>query len=246
MVAALTRAQPPLIGLTTDHETRPKGGSEAEYVLRSNYSSVIAQAGGMPVLLPYDTQDVAALLDRIDGIVITGGMFDIPPQYYGHPADPGLTLKRHRTDFERALIAEALRRDLPVLGICNGMQLLAVCCGGTLEADILRDVPGGLEHRPHDPPTAVAHRIEFLSPSLFDQITHGRDAWVNSLHHQAVREADGYFVAARCVDDGIIEAIEVPGKRFAFGVQWHPEYQLGALDGAIIQAFVNAAGERKS
>lgn len=242
----MTRTQAPLIGLTADHETRPKGESEAEYVLRSNYSSAIARAGGMPVLLPYDTQDVAGLVDRLDGVVITGGMFDIPPEYYGHPVDPALRLKRHRTDFERTMIGEALRRDMPILGICNGMQVLAVCCGGTLETDILRDVPGGIEHLPHDSPIAVAHQIELMSPGLFGQITHDRTAWVNSLHHQAVRESDGYLVAARCVEDGVIEAIEVPGKRFAFGVQWHPEYQLGPLDGAIIKAFVNAAGESKS
>lgn len=235
-----------MIGLTADHETRPRGESEAEYVLRSNYCSAIARAGGMPVLLPYETQDIAALMDRIDGVVITGGMFDIPPETYGDPADPTLTLKRHRTEFERALITEALRRDLPVLGICNGMQLLAVCCGGSLETDILRGVPGGIEHLPQDPPIAVAHQIETLSPSLFDRITHRREIWVNSLHHQAVRAVDGYRVAARCVEDGVIEAIEVPGKRFAFGVQWHPEYQLSALDEAIFRAFVTAASESKS
>ena len=239
----MTRALPPLIGLTADHEPRSKGESEAEYVLRSNYCSAIAQAGGMPVLLPYETQDVTALMARLDGIVVTGGMFDIPPEYYGEPGTPGLTLKAHRTAFERALMTEALQRDLPVLGICNGMQLLAVCCGGTLVADILRDVPGGIEHLPQDPPVEVAHQIELLSPSLFDQITDRRNAWVNSLHHQAVRECDSYRVAARSVDDGVIEAIEVPGKRFAFGVQWHPEYQLGALDTAILRRFVSASSE---
>jgi putative glutamine amidotransferase len=233
----------PLIGLTADHETRSNGPTEAEYALRQNYCAAVARAGGLPVILPYEQEDLTALVARLDGLIITGGMFDLPPEMYGQPPDPAVTTKPQRTRFEQAVLGTALARDIPVLGICNGMQLLAVHHGGTLVADILRDVPGGIEHLPQDPPVQTAHGIDLCPGSSLHAIHGSRTAKVNSLHHQSVRDDGAYRVAARSQPDGVIEAIEVAQHRFALGVQWHPEYGLSDLDHALMQAFIDATRE---
>lgn len=231
----------PLIGLTADVEGRAAGATEAEFVLRVNYVEAIARAGGVSVILPHHGQSVADVVAALDGIVITGGMFDIDPTYFGGRPDPRLVTKPARTAFEWALLEAALAADLAVLGICNGMQLLAAMMGGRMIKDIRRDVSGGREHLPAPVPDQVAHGIEIAPGSVLSGL-HGRDrAEVNSLHHQAVNEAPGYVVSARSLPDRVPEAIEVPGHRFAVGVQWHPEYGTSVLDDALLAAFVEAA-----
>lgn len=231
----------PLIGLTADFEQRAAGPSEAEYVLRANYAAAISEVGGIPVILPHQLDLVDAYVAALDGVVITGGMFDIDPSYFGGSPDPALTTKPVRTAFEWALLDAALKADLAVLGICNGMQLLAVRLGGRLIADIQRDVPGGQEHLPAPVPDTVAHEIEIALPSrLFSGSGQAR-MQVNSLHHQAVTEGDGYVVAARSLPDRVPEAIEAIDHRYAVGVQWHPEYKTNPLDSAILADFVAAA-----
>mgnify|MGYP002634815457 CR=1 FL=1 len=231
----------PLIGLTADLENRPGGPTEAEYVLRRNYTSAIMDAGGLPVALPYDPDLAIDYVSRLDGLIVTGGMFDIDPSLYGEAPRGDLTTKPERTAFELALLDAAILADLPVLGICNGMQLLAVKLGGSLVQDIQNDIEGGIEHLPAPVPDKAIHGIKFAKGTKLGALSNQTGCRVNSLHHQAVRDAEGFTISAVCSEDGVAEAIEANTQSFCVGVQWHPEYMTSAVDSPLLKAFVDAA-----
>ena len=232
----------PLIGVTLDAE--PAGGWSKLpwYAIRQNYLSAIAAAGGLPVALPHEPALAEAYLDRIDGLLVTGGAFDVDPALYdGGPAHATVSLKSGRTAFELAVTRGALARDMPVLGICGGEQLLAVAFGGTLIQHIPDSVADALAHEQPNPRTEPGHEIEVTAGTLLARIVGGHRMAVNSAHHQAVdRPGQGAVVNARA-PDGVIEGIEHPGHRFALGVQWHPEYAVDPADPRIFDAFVEAA-----
>lgn len=227
----------PRIGVTPDiSDIR---SPETTYEIRCNYAEAIARHGGLPVILPYDA-NVAEYCGFLDGCLVTGGMFDIDPVHYGQSPRQVQRTKPDRTAFERRLIDESLERDLPILGICNGMQLLAVCLGGRLAQDIASDFDDALEHKPHGPADVKHHKITFVDMS--SQIAPRSDAahFVNSVHHQSVLPSPSYRVIA-LAEDGVVEAIEAVGQSFAVGVQWHPEYALGEIDDHVFSRFVLAA-----
>jgi len=231
----------PLIGVTLDQELAGEYADEPYYVLRSNYAAMISVAGGIPLALPYITDDLECLLDALDGIVVSGGMFDIDPRMYGAQIPTtGMKLKPERTDFEREIILGALRRNIPLLGICNGMQLLGVLTGARLIQDIPADVPNAGEHMQLDPYANSAHRVEIVPETLLSTLIRSNHIDVNSIHHQAIGVAGPNVVVSAVAPDGIIEAIEVPNTRFALGVQWHPEYAAPGANG-IFAGLVMAA-----
>ena len=231
----------PVIGLTLDAE-EPGGYSKLPwYALRKNYFTALAEAGALPVALPHDPELASEYLDRLDGLLVTGGAFDVDPALYGGgPAHPTVTLKSGRTDFELAATREALRRDMPVLGICGGQQLLAVAFGGTLIQHIPDSVEGALQHEQPNPRTEPSHVVSVAPGTLLARIVESDRMAVNSAHHQAVdRPGEGAVVNA-LAPDGVVEGVEHSGYRFALGVQWHPEYAVDRADPLIFRAFVAA------
>ena len=151
----------PIIGITPDFAQAPD--APAKYEVKVAYAEAVLRAGGLPFIVPYsdDPTTVDAYLDRIFGLVVTGGAFDIPPAAYGEQPREGLgTLKPGRTAFESALMQAALRRNLPVLGICGGMQLLHVLLGGTLFQDIRRELPSARDHEQQHDRSQPAHPVE--------------------------------------------------------------------------------------
>jgi len=233
----------PVIGLTADTEPREDSEAESIYLLRRNYAAAVARSGGVPVILPHDVSLAELYVAQLDGLIITGGMFDIDPRRYGAMPNGSVNTKEERTDFEIALIRSALQSDLPILGICNGMQLLAVALGGALVQDIPREIRGALEHMPELPATEPHHEVRFEPDSMLAGVTGKFGATVNSVHHQSVKESPAYVVAAKA-PDGVVEAIEVLGRRFCLGLQWHPEYGASDVDTLILNAFVGACSER--
>lgn len=234
-------AVPPLIGVTLDAE-QPGGYSKyAWYALRTNYADAIAQAGGLPVALPHIAELAEAYLDRLDGLVVTGGAFDVDPAIYGD-ADRHVTvsLKEGRTAAELALLRGALARNMPVLGICGGQQLLAVALGGTLIQHIPDSVPDALTHEQPNPRHEAGHDIEIVPGTLLHIIAGATRMEVNSSHHQAVREPGPYAVVDARAPDGVIEGIEDRRYRFCLGVQWHPEFLIDPADARIFAALVAA------
>ncbi len=230
----------PLIGLTLDAE--PAGGWSKYpwYAIRQNYADAVAASGGLAVALPHQPELAASFLDRLDAIIITGGAFDVDPALYGD-ADRHATvaLKPTRTQAELALLTLALARQLPILGICGGQQLLAVALGGTLIQHIPDSIPDALPHEQTTPHGQPAHAVAVTRDTLLYRLV-GPTMQVNSSHHQAVRDA-GRSVVNALAPDGVIEGIELPDHKFCLGVQWHPEYLADAGDKTIFEALVAAA-----
>ncbi|WP_191082627.1 gamma-glutamyl-gamma-aminobutyrate hydrolase family protein [Roseococcus microcysteis] len=231
----------PLIGLTLDSEAAGGWSKLPWYALRQNYFSAVIAAGGLPVALPHAPELALDYLAALDGLLVTGGAFDVDPALWGGGAPhPKVVLKPGRTDFELAATRAALARDMPVLGICGGQQLLAVALGATLHQHIPDEAPSDIAHEQPNPRTEPGHEVEVAPGTLLARITGRARMAVNSAHHQAVRSVgEGLVVNARA-PDGLIEGIEAPAHRFALGVQWHPEYAVDPADPLILKAFVEA------
>jgi putative glutamine amidotransferase len=231
-----------VIGLTLDHE--PSGGWSKFpwYAIRENYCTAVRRAGGLPILLPHDPDSAAEYVDRIDGLIVTGGGFDIDPALFGATVrHPSVTTKDRRTAFELAATRGALARDMPVLGICGGQQLLNVALGGTLIQHIPDEVPNCLAHRQPNPRDEPGHDVRVVAGTFLHQVTGADWIAVNSSHHQAVKEAGPGVVIDAVAADGVVEGIEDPRRRFCLGLQWHPEFEIGESDRRIFRAFVEAA-----
>jgi putative glutamine amidotransferase len=232
----------PVIGLTLDHEP-PGGWSRFPwYAIRENYCQAVRNAGGLPLLLPHDPEAALDYLELIDGLVVTGGGFDIDPSLFGAAErHPSVTTKDRRTAFELAAARGALARDMPVLGICGGQQLLNVALGGTLIQHIPDEVADALAHRQPNPRNEPGHEVAIVADTLLHRITGVMALAVNSAHHQAVKTAGPGVVIDAVAPDGVVEGIEDPRRRFCLGVQWHPEFELSEADRRIFRAFIDAA-----
>lgn len=206
-----------IIGLTCD------GDLEGHRIfLNSAYIAAVSQAGGIPLLLPPGSQEMAdQYLKIIDGLLLTGGG-DVDPRFYGEEPKEGLgRVLRERDEFELYITRRALLLGKPILAICRGMQLLNVAAGGTLYQDIVLELGSSL-HNPGGPRSALHHRIEIQPGTLLYKWLGGQ-VRVNSMHHQAVRSLGQGLRVSATSEDGLIEAVEGTGEAFVVGVQWHPE-----------------------
>jgi putative glutamine amidotransferase len=235
----------PLIAVTADHRpprtdvastsTRRFRPPRAEIYVNERIVERVREAGASVILFPPGDPALAAVLDKVDGLVVTGGAFDIDPRHYGQPIRTRHDgLDEARTATELAVARAALERGLPYLGICGGMQLMAVALGGSLIQDILTERPGSLDHEQPGDPVLPSHPIR-VEPGLEGLLGEA----VNSTHHQAIAEL-GRLKAVAWAPDGIIEAVTLPEHPFAVGVQWHPEW----LSGVLFKALVEAALQR--
>ncbi len=236
----------PAIGICAAVEPASFGvwAGQAATLLPRGYADAVQMAGGLALLLPPDDDVIerpGELLDRFDGLLLAGGR-DVDPFTYGAPPNPATDEPMPERDrFELAMVSAALERDMPVLGVCRGMQMLNVACGGTL----LQNLDGDLlaRHR-HTPGVFSDHDVSMEPGSLAARAAGGERLAVRSHHHQAIGElGEELAVTGRCPDDGLVEAVELPAKRFALGVLWHPEEDAGSR---VIGALVDAAASARA
>lgn len=231
----------PVIGICAAIE-RARWGAWDMLALLSPRKYALAVQRERAIALILSPDDATAdepeqLLDMLDGLILAGGS-DVDPASYRaepHPETSGTNADRDR--FEAALARAALERDLPVLGICRGMQMLNVACGGLLEQHI-----DGIDTHRHTPGVFSDHEVELEPGSLAARAAGGERVAVKSHHHQGVaRLGDGFEVTGRSPADGVVEAIEIPSRQFALGVLWHPEEDEGSR---VIAALVEEARAR--
>jgi putative glutamine amidotransferase len=232
----------PLIGLNTDFlaatHDRP-----AFALIASGYFDGVVASGGIPVLVPpmEDAEDLAAMLDQLDGFVLIGGR-DLDPRNDGFMLHPSVRpMEARREQFDRLLCQMICDRRMPVMGIGAGMQLLNLTMGGNLFLHIPEDLPKAIPHKDNQDP-AHRHGLMVEPDSLMERVYGDGEIRVNSMHHMAVDEvAPGFVVTARC-PDGVVEAIESRiDDWFAVGTQFHPEADsASALDIRIFEEFISA------
>ncbi len=205
----------------------------------------IAAAGGLPVCLPHEPDLALQYLDHIDGVVVTGGAFDVDPTYYGGgPAHATVITKDRRTAFEFAVTKGALDQDKPVLGICGGQQLLHVVLGGKLIQHIPDAIADSLAHEQPNQRNEPGHIVRVAKGTQLHGIVGADELQVNSAHHQAAADAPSGIVVNAVAPDGVIEGIEAPRYRFCIGVQWHPEFLISDGDARLFRAFLGAAAAK--
>jgi len=220
----------PFIGITADLSDGQRHGNKlpAEPTSFSprRYSQAIEAAGGLSVILPPTRFGAAPreFVNRLDGLLISGGDFDIHPRFYGEKPIEGLrSIKPDRTEFELELTGMALQRDLPVLGICGGAQAINVALGGSLYQDIATQIQDAAEHQQSSKKETGGHQIQIQPGTQLQKIVKQQTLEVNTTHHQAVNRLGKGLVVNAIAEDGLIEGIESSRHSFVLGLQWHPE-----------------------
>ena len=235
----------PIIGLTLDLETSKTYSKFPWYALRENYCSSISNFGGIPIPLVYDNKSINSILDIIDGLVITGGAFDIDPKYYlERKKYKNIFIKNERTEFEINICKKALKKDIPILGICGGQQLLNIVYGGSLIQDIKKDLSTVIDHEQKNPRNQVSHSVKLNLNTKLYNIIKKKSIKVNSAHHQSIKTAGKGLIINAIAPDGVIEGIEDQSKSFCIGVQWHPEFMIKQSDNDLLKGFIKAAKKK--
>ncbi len=225
----------PIIGITANysrddiHGTISKIGLQGQewQLIADDYVKTIERAGGQPVIIPIieNLETMTRTINLLDGIIFSGGA-DIHPRVYGESPKKNLGIMNPNRDIHEINLAKKVlyEMNIPVLGVCRGIQLLNVATGGTLYQDLILEKKEVFNHSllgsPKDYP---AHKVNIKKESRLYEIFKKEELWVNSYHHQGIKKLGKDFIVTMTADDGVIEAIEYSSDRFVVAVQWHPE-----------------------
>ena len=228
----------PIIGITLDSEKKKTYSKFPWYALRENYLTSLSKFDAIPFPLIHENKYINDFCKLIDGLIITGGNFDIDPKIYGNRSSGARILKNKRTNFEIEITKKFLKSSKPILGICGGAQLLNVVCGGTLIQDIKKNNLFPINHEQKNPRNETSHKIEIVSKTLLAKINKKKFSKVNSAHHQAIKDIGKNIIISSYAPDGIIESIEHKHHKWCIGVQWHPEFLITKEDKNLIKNFI--------
>ncbi len=236
----------PVIGVIPDFDSGSKNSysTRPHYAVRQNYLSMLQESGAAPILLPYDKSSTAQYCDMIDGLMVIGGFFDVDPAEYGEEIlNDTVILNKVRSDFEFDFIKNYLDLNKPILGVCNGMQVINTIRGGNLIQDIACEKEDYMIHeqskvKNKEDASIGYHEVTIQKDSLIYDIIKSEKIITNSSHHQAVRSAGKNLEVSCRTDDGIIEGIEDKSHKFCVGVQWHPEFNVSSADKKLFDHFV--------
>ena len=228
----------PIIGISIDTGVNKSYSKFPWYALRINYINSIISANGVPLMLPSKPELANHYFNLIDGILLTGGDFDIDPKLYGEKKAKSVNhLDKPRTNFEIKMTKLALKKNKPVLGICGGQQLLNVALNGSLIQHIEKTP---IKHEQIQPRNKPSHKVQINLKSKLYKIVKKKEFRVNSAHHQAIKKIGKNLTVNAIAEDGIIEGIESNNHKFFLGIQWHPEFFISNYDKKIFKAFIKA------
>ena len=231
----------PIIGITLDYENNGGYSKFPWYAIRENYLSCLHKFGAIPFPLFHQNSVNDYFLKTLDGLVITGGNFDINPTLYSETTDGSRNIKNKRTNFEIKIFKKFLQGSKPILGICGGEQLMNVATGGDLIQDINSSINTNINHEQINPRNEVSHEVKITKNSKLFKIIQSDKINVNSAHHQSVKNTGENFIASAFASDNVVEAIEHTKHSWCIGLQWHPEFLITGSDVAIIRDFINHA-----
>jgi putative glutamine amidotransferase len=243
----VSQSNHPLIGIpAASLDPAPNPGA-LYFQFSGNYPAALAASGALPVIIPLGLPEeiLRDLFERLDGLLLAGGV-DVAPHEYGEAPHPKLGRVDATRDATELTVARwALAAALPILGICRGIQSLNVAAGGSLYQDLAAQFPNAVRHTftpsesPWEQPT---HHVDVTAGSRLASIFGVEHLAVNSFHHQAVKQPAPGFIPTARAEDGVVEGIEDPGRRFVVGVQWHPEgmFRSDPLARRLFAAFVDA------
>ena len=228
----------PVIGVSIDTGFKKTYSQFPWYALRINYITSIVKSNGIPLMLPSNPQLANNYFNLVDGILLTGGDFDIDPKIYGEKRKKNVTLlDKPRTSFEMKMARMAIKKNKPILGICGGQQLLNVALKGSLIQHIEKTK---IKHEQIQPRNKPSHKVKINIKSKLFKIVKKQEFKVNSAHHQAIKEVGKNLDVNAIAEDGIIEGIELKKHKFFLGIQWHPEFFISQFDRKIFKAFIKA------
>ena len=226
----------PLIGITLDSEKNKNYSKFPWYAIRENYLSSISKFNIIPIPLPHEKKFTDSFGKLLDGLIITGGDFDIDPKIYNQSKKGSKNIKSKRTNFEIKIYNKFIELNKPIMGICGGAQLINVASGGTLIQDLNKKP---INHEQINPRNQTSHYISINKNSRLFRICKKNKIKVNSAHHQSVKKISKDFKVSATASDGVIEAIEHKKHRWCIGLQWHPEFLITKDDFRIFRDFIN-------
>lgn len=235
-------ARRPNIGILLDYEAKGSFSKRPHYALRTVYFDAIWKAGGTPIGIPYIEGAVAEYTRLCDGFLFPGGFYPFPARLYGEP-EKGPEILHPRFKFEEQLMGHLIDENQPVLGVCAGMQVMAGLYGGTFYRNLHDNIETQIDHLNHRPAEQFAHGVDVVSGSHLHSVLGATHISVNTAHNEALNNNPDGLIINAIAEDGVVEGVEIPNKRFCLGVQWHPEFF--ATDGDahfnLFTALVDAA-----
>ena len=234
----INKYKKPIIGISMDTGMTKAYSNFPWFAIRDGYINSVINSNGLPLMLPSKPSLANHYFKLIDGILITGGDFDIDPKLYGEKKNKNIVhIDKPRTSFELKIVRLALKKNKPVLGICGGQQLLNVALNGSLIQHISKT---NIKHEQSQPKNKVSHKVQINLKSKLYKIVKKKEFRVNSAHHQAIKKIGRNLHVNAIAEDGIIEGIESRNHKFFLGIQWHPEFLISNYDKKIFKAFIKA------